>query len=638
MIPDNTSDCKLNDLLGRLDGVKPRRDGWQARCPAHGDRTPSLSINVRDERILVNCFAGCRPEAVVSAIGLSMADLFLSRGAAAMPFRAVNSKAPNPRPAPAAKPAAEKPTPEFWEAQYDSFLNHPKREAGLRCYADKLGVTASSLRALGCCWVAERILGCCWVADRSGTYVCPEPEVENGLLCWPMRDSEGTVVGLGTRNRLGKKLYDGGSSLGLVYAPDWGESGSAVYLCEGLSGAAAFRTMGLCAIGRPSNTTGVPDLIRLLEGETREIVVVADRDDRKDPTGQIVSPGKEGGLSTARKLADALRVPVRVVLPPDGKKDSRDWLKSQKPDLTSAEALAELRRRFVAGLEVVEVCRPSVDPFEVEVGAEPPPATRTDPPESRPAAPAKPRCRPEERCLSPRGSLMEYIGRKSRPQDSVWRTRCNRGSCPGCLAFRKANRREEADGAIDKAAKTSDTLYVIRAPQESYQARKKAIKRQAAKDGCRAGGYTVWSRGEVVIVTAVAVADALAEAEPRGKGRPMARAWGTWFTRAKKEEPQYRKVGSVYRTTAQVREVCESLGAEVVEKLPMEGGSVLHVADVILPSGNPGLRRKVIEAILSVPSVREAAPHTVGTDKTPSAAHDLRQFDDDFGDWLALTG
>ena len=64
-------------LLARLDGVTPAGpDQWMALCPAHDDRSPSLSVRDTEDRLLINCFAGCRPEAVVAAIGLTMADLF----------------------------------------------------------------------------------------------------------------------------------------------------------------------------------------------------------------------------------------------------------------------------------------------------------------------------------------------------------------------------------------------------------------------------------------------------------------------------------------------------------------------------------------------------------------------------------
>ena len=65
-------------LLNRLDHVRPSgKDRWTARCPAHEDRDPSLSIAVTpDDRILLHCHAGCGGADVVAAIGLSLSDLF----------------------------------------------------------------------------------------------------------------------------------------------------------------------------------------------------------------------------------------------------------------------------------------------------------------------------------------------------------------------------------------------------------------------------------------------------------------------------------------------------------------------------------------------------------------------------------
>ncbi|MCC7409044.1 MAG: DUF3987 domain-containing protein, partial [Phycisphaeraceae bacterium] len=49
---------------------------WMARCPAHEDRKPSLSIGEGDDgRALLHCHAGCEAGQVVAAIGLDLADL-----------------------------------------------------------------------------------------------------------------------------------------------------------------------------------------------------------------------------------------------------------------------------------------------------------------------------------------------------------------------------------------------------------------------------------------------------------------------------------------------------------------------------------------------------------------------------------
>ena len=56
--------------------------GWIARCPAHEDHSPSLSIGEgRDGKILLHCFGGCTSESVCNSLGLSLADLFSEPGA-----------------------------------------------------------------------------------------------------------------------------------------------------------------------------------------------------------------------------------------------------------------------------------------------------------------------------------------------------------------------------------------------------------------------------------------------------------------------------------------------------------------------------------------------------------------------------
>ncbi|WP_432020970.1 DUF3987 domain-containing protein [Streptomyces sp. 1222.5] len=55
-------------------GSKGRGTAWQ--CVAHEDRAPSLSVTNGNKGVLINCHAGCATEDVLSALGLSMADLF----------------------------------------------------------------------------------------------------------------------------------------------------------------------------------------------------------------------------------------------------------------------------------------------------------------------------------------------------------------------------------------------------------------------------------------------------------------------------------------------------------------------------------------------------------------------------------
>lgn len=68
----------LDHFLSRLQAVTPSGPGFMARCPSHDDTNPSLSITEgSDGRVLLHCHAGCTPEQVVTALGLTMKDLFL---------------------------------------------------------------------------------------------------------------------------------------------------------------------------------------------------------------------------------------------------------------------------------------------------------------------------------------------------------------------------------------------------------------------------------------------------------------------------------------------------------------------------------------------------------------------------------
>jgi hypothetical protein len=67
----------VEEFLDLLECVRKSRRGWIARCPAHDDRTPSMSVAEGDDgRVLVHCFAGCPPAKITAALGLRLTDLF----------------------------------------------------------------------------------------------------------------------------------------------------------------------------------------------------------------------------------------------------------------------------------------------------------------------------------------------------------------------------------------------------------------------------------------------------------------------------------------------------------------------------------------------------------------------------------
>jgi len=71
----------IDRVVERLEGVKAHNGNFTARCPAHEDADPSLSIGEGDDgRVLLKCFAGCTAEDIVAALGLEMSDLFPEGG------------------------------------------------------------------------------------------------------------------------------------------------------------------------------------------------------------------------------------------------------------------------------------------------------------------------------------------------------------------------------------------------------------------------------------------------------------------------------------------------------------------------------------------------------------------------------
>ena len=68
------------EFVARLQNARRNADGWSARCPAHDDSNPSLSVREgQDGRVLLHCHAGCTPAQIIAAMGVNMSDLFPSR-------------------------------------------------------------------------------------------------------------------------------------------------------------------------------------------------------------------------------------------------------------------------------------------------------------------------------------------------------------------------------------------------------------------------------------------------------------------------------------------------------------------------------------------------------------------------------
>lgn len=87
----NDPHSRMGAILDRLEGVKSTgHNRYLARCPAHDDRDPSLSLREMDDgRILIHDFGGCHADDVLVAIGLDWADIMPPSGHHLLPPAAI---------------------------------------------------------------------------------------------------------------------------------------------------------------------------------------------------------------------------------------------------------------------------------------------------------------------------------------------------------------------------------------------------------------------------------------------------------------------------------------------------------------------------------------------------------------------
>lgn len=289
-------------------GCAPKLSGgtWLARCPAHGDRTPSLGIaSGADGRALLRCHAGCSIEAIVAALGLRKRDLFPRWGG-------LTRREVRPVPFVRQRPRVDRPWGELTE----------RFERGgcgrLEPLAKTLGVSVDSLARLRCGWATREELARV-VGHR----------VRSPGWTFPMMSGAGEIVGLSVRTPAGGKWSLSGSRLGLFIPKGLADLPGVVLIVEGASDVAAALDAGLTAVGRPSNCTGAEDLAEILAG--REVVVCGEDDRKLDAQGEVLRwPGRDGAELVARRLAEAWRVDVPVAMPPPGVKDLRAWLQLQR--------------------------------------------------------------------------------------------------------------------------------------------------------------------------------------------------------------------------------------------------------------------------------------------------------------------
>jgi hypothetical protein len=152
---------------------------------------------------------------------------------------------------------------------------------------------------------------------------------------FPMRDAGGRILGIRLRASGGRKYSVRGGKEGLFLPSN--SAGNSLLVAEGPTDAAALLDMGFpFVVGRPSCTGGLKLLVELAgRHRANDVTVVADADE----------PGRRGSENLAVVLA--VYVPaVRVIMPPEGIKDTREWLRrgGTRQEVEERAAAAPVRR------------------------------------------------------------------------------------------------------------------------------------------------------------------------------------------------------------------------------------------------------------------------------------------------------
>ena len=329
---------QIEIVLGKLQGVRNTGENqWQALCPCHDDRDPSLSVGIGDERkLLLYCFTGCPYEEIVAFVAVPNTNGSSATGDQGPPKCHSGRKARIQRP-----PADRGAELQRYTAALTTDLAHE--------LADHLGLPVAVLENLDIGWCAAR-----------------------KAWSFPECDATGRIIGIAFRGRDGHKVVGKGHKRGLTVPKSLATLPDPVLLVEGPSDVLACLSMGLTAVGRPSAMGGVDHIAEFL-GD-RQVLVVGENDQKTDGS----CPGRSGAKHVAQRLADKWGHQVAWTMPPEPAKDIRDWHSRQdeNPDDPGPRLLDALRAS-------AQVVKGNLQPA-------PPPPPRPNPPPNIPPPPTGP--------------------------------------------------------------------------------------------------------------------------------------------------------------------------------------------------------------------------------------------------------
>jgi len=262
-------ETSLDRVYGALasQGCNPkmRGDHIDARCPAHDDRHPSLSVDWRGGRTLVRCHGGerggCTAQEIVEAIGLQMTDLFDEQGLP-HPDRSERPTHPGRR---AKAPREQRPAPE-----------HRFQEVATYTYTNADGVIVAQVIRREC----------------AGCPDCPPGRKPSKTFSWRHPTESGWAWGAPDDRPL-YRLPD-------VLAA--AENERPVYVVEGEKSADALAELEVTATTKAGGTNAPWTDAHTAALAGADVIVIADRD----------APGYLAAAQTAKAITGAARS-VRVV-------------------------------------------------------------------------------------------------------------------------------------------------------------------------------------------------------------------------------------------------------------------------------------------------------------------------------------
>ncbi|RLS51881.1 MAG: DUF3987 domain-containing protein [Planctomycetota bacterium] len=335
MIPDSHDETRCTPLelvLSRLPEATEAGGGWSACCPAHEDGRASLSVTEgADGRVLLHCFAGCRPADICDALGLRVTDLF-----------------------PRASTLAAATQPSESQGKQGLRCQSPEKPKG-KAFATSGEAVAALVRSHG-------PVSMSWAYhDARGESV--------GIICrWDLPSGKKDIRPV-SRHVDGWRLVGMPDSRPLYQLPELANA-DLVFVTEGEKAADAVRSIGLTATtsAHGSQSAAKSDW-RPLAGKS--VAIAPDH----DPPGEQYAEAVAGILASLDPPAT-----VKVVnlpgLPEGG--DFVEWLAAQ-PDPNDHDAVCDALLKLVEAAEPIKAdvpaaAAPAVDrwqPFPVDALPEP---------------------------------------------------------------------------------------------------------------------------------------------------------------------------------------------------------------------------------------------------------------------------